>query len=522
MFDTLILGSKLVDGTGSPWRYADIGIKDGKIAAIGQLQGLPRKHEIPAGDLITCPGFIDMHAHTDIALLSGQLMEYRLLQGITTEVIGQDGLAYAPCSLEHLQEWRGYLSSLNGDLLPEQDWNWLSVADLLARYENKASNVVLHIPHGAVRVEVVGWDDRPATKAELQEMQKLVMQGMAQGAIGLSTGLNYMPCMSGTTEEMIALCEPVADMHGILSVHLRSYAGKFLEALEEVFEVGRQTGCGIHLSHLRIADRSNWGKSNLVLEMIDRARDEGIEVTCDLYPYSVGNAPLFLLTPGWLQAGGPKQLLQKLADPNSRIKAAREMDAWNLDWSIYPLSNCPKTEFGDWEGASLTTAAQAKGMKVTDFVLELLHHTQLNTAIIAAGGSEADNDVIFTHPTCMVCSDGLLIGGHPHPRGFGAFPRFIREYAFTRNILSLEEAVYRMTGLTASRLNLQDRGIIRKGMAADLVIFNPNEIQDRADYHQSKVPPTGIEWVFVNGNCVVDKGQYQGSHFGHALKPLMN
>lgn len=521
MLDYLIKNGKLIDGTGSGWKYADVGIQNAKIEVVGPCKDMAASNVINAEDLIVCPGFIDMHAHTDIALLADYRMDYRLKQGVTTEVIGQDGLAYAPCSPTNLQFWRHYLSGLNGDFLADSDWNWTSVHDLLEKYKNKASNAALLIPHGAVRVEAMGWTNRTANADELKNMQQMVSIGMEQGAIGLSTGLTYVPCKYANTEEMTALCEPVAQKGGILSVHLRSYAQDFIKAIEEMLEVGRSTGCAIHLSHLRIADKLTWGKAHEVSDLLNQARSNGIDVTFDLYPYTVGNAPLFCLTPEWLQTEGPEKYLTQLRDKNTRQKAVEDLKNWKLDWSIYVLSNSPRIPLGDFEGRSIMAAAKSLQMEPEEFVLELLCQTELNTTIIATGGSEADNDVLFQHPCCMIGSDGILLGDHPHPRGFGTFPRVIREYVYRRKLLSLETAIFKMTGLPASRLNLGNRGLVRKGQAADLVIFNPQTICDQSTYSDGMTEPAGVQWVFVNGNCVVEESNYTGSQFGIPLKPLL-
>lgn len=520
MFEILITGGKVVDGTGAPWRYADVGITDGQIAAIGQLQSIGASQQIDARNKVVCPGFIDIHSHADITLLADQWTDLRLLQGITTEVVGQDGLAYAPLNAQGLDAWRRYLIALNGDFA-NVTWDWTSAHELLQRYVHRAANVVYLIPHGAVRTTVMGWDARAATESELRVMQELVRRELEQGAGGISTGLTYIPCAHATTEEMIALCEPVARAGGILSIHLRSYGAKLLDAIDEAIEIGRRSGVAVQLSHLRVADPSNWGLAYAMLERIDRARARGIDVTFDLYPYTVGCTALFVLLPPWAQSGGPDAMLARLNDSEMQQRMSDEMKSWNLDWSAYILSNAPHTALGDWEGFSVTSAAHALGMQPTEFVVQLVRATELNATMIAAGGSEADNEVLFRHPTCMVCSDGVMVGGQPHPRGYGAFPRVISQYVKNHPVLRLEEAIFKMTGLTASRLNLRERGILRDGFAADIVVFDPDTIADGATFKASRTPPRGVEWVLVNGRVAVANGAYRGSQAGAALKPLL-
>ena len=521
MFDILISDGKLVDGTGAPWRYTDVGIVGGRIAAVGQLQGREARQHIEARGQVVCPGFIDIHSHADMTLLAGRWMDGRLRQGITTEVIGQDGLAYAPVSPHRLDEWRRYLIGLNGDF-PGVTWDWVTVGDLLRQYANKASNVVYLIPHGAVRVEVMGWDARPATQDELRAMQDLVRQGLKQGAAGISTGLTYMPCAHATTEEMVALCEPVAQAGGIYATHLRSYGAQLFQAIDEAIAIGRRSGAAVQISHLRVADLALWGTAPRMLERLDQARAGGVDVTFDIYPYTVGCAPLFCLLPPRVQAGGPDAILARLRDLDTQQRMSDEMKSWKIDWSVYVLSNAPHNTLGDWEGYAVTSAAQAMSMDTTQFIVALLRETELNATIVAAGGNETDNEALFRHPASMLCSDGVLVGGQPHPRGYGAYPRTLAQYVRGTHSLRLEEAIHKMAGAPANRLNLQDRGVLRAGAAADVVILSPDTVADGATFRDGRRPPVGIDEVLVNGQVVVHHGEYIGSTHGVVLTPLQH
>jgi N-acyl-D-amino-acid deacylase len=522
MKDYLITGGKLVDGTGAPWRYADVLVSNGKIIDIGSnLQVTLDAVEIDAAGMVVCPGFIDTHSHADIALLAGRKMDGRLLQGITTEVVGQDGISYAPASGEHLDEWRRYLAGLNGDFSEQVSWDWSSTRELIQLYEGCASNVVHLTPHGAIRVEVIGWEARHASSAELKQMQALMRQSLEEGAAGISTGLTYIPCTHATTEEMIALCKPVGDYGGILSIHLRSYAGKLLEAIEEAILIGKESGAGILISHLRMADVSTWGLADRVLELIEKGRADGVDISADMYPYTVGCAPLFALLPPWAQFGGPDAILERLSDQPAIKKIAQELDGWEIEWGNYILSNCPPNSLGDWEGKPLTEAAERLGLDVTIFIPMILRETKLQASIVAAGGNEAANQIMFKHYTSMVGSDGILIGGHPHPRAYGTYPRVFAEYVRENQVLRLEEAIHKMTGMPAARLNLQDRGILKIGCAADVVVFSLDAIQDNADYEDGSRLADGVCWVLVNGEPAVANGFYQGGSSGRALTPLL-
>jgi N-acyl-D-amino-acid deacylase len=519
MFDLLITGGRLIDGTGTPWRFADVGIAGDRIAAVGQLKGREARRRIDASGHIVCPGFIDVHSHADLSLIAGRWVDARLLQGVTTEVVGQDGLSYAPVTEPNLPTWRRYLSGLNGDF-PQIDWRWRSVADLIERYQNRAANAVYLVPHGAVRVEAMGWDPRPAQEGEIRTMQDLVRQGLEEGAAGLSTGLTYVPCSHATTDEMVALCEPVAAAGGILSIHLRSYGADLPAALAEAIEIGRRSEVAVQVSHLRGTESCEPAYAQRLLEQIEAARSEGIDVTFDVYPYTSGCGPLFSLLPTWAQSGGPRVILEHLADPSARQRMAAEMAARPVDWSIYQVSNAPAASSRGWEGHSLAKGAQAMGISPPAFALHLLRETELNATIVAEGGKPFDNETMLRHPCSIVCSDGILVGGCPHPRGYGTFPRLLSRLVRDKGLLRWEEAIHKITAMPAARLNLQDRGLVRQGAAADLVSLSPERVADGATYQAGRRPPTGIDWVLVNGHVVVENGRYVGGEWGRALTPL--
>ena len=515
LLDILIRGGRLVDGTGAPWRYADVGIVGDQVVAVGRMAGDEARRAIDATGRIVCPGFIDIHSHADVTLLADRWVDLRLMQGITTEVVGQDGLSYAPATQAHLGEWRRYLAALNGDF-PNVAWDWQSVADLLQRYERRAANVVYLIPHGAVRLEVMGWAERVATGHELRAMQAMVRRGLAEGAAGISTGLTYVPCSHATTDEMVALCKPVAEAGGILAIHLRSYIVDLVQAIEEAVDIGRRSGVAVQINHLRMADPRTWGQAERILTRIEQARADGVDVTFDLYPYTMGCLPLFAMLPPWAQTGGPDQILARLGDESTCIRIADELVSARIAWPAFQLCHTPGRDLG----SSLVAAAETTGSDIPRFVIRLLQETELGAVVMADGGNEAENDLMMVHPTSMVCSDGILLGDHPHPRGYGTFPRVLAHYVRERGLLSWEAAIAKMTGIPAARLSLQDRGVVRVGAAADLVILSPEEVKDRATPEAGRLEPVGIETVLVNGQVVVDQGLCVGGNHGHALRPL--
>ena len=515
--DLLIRGGQIIDGTGVPMRRADVGIAAGRLVAVGDLHWAQARGTIDAQGCIVCPGFIDMHSHADLALLTGRDMDGRLRQGITTEVLGQDGLSYAPASEENLGAWRRYLLGLNGDA-PDPAWKWHSVGEYLDQLEGRASNAVYLIAHGAVRVEAMGWEARPARQREVQAMRSLVRRGLAEGAAGLATGLTYVPCAHAATDELVALCHEVGQVGGLYVTHLRSYGKHLLAAIDEAIEIGRQSGAGVHISHLRMTSPANWGLSPAVLAQIDRAREEGVQVSFDLYPYIAGCAPLFALLPLWAQSGGADRVLARLRDPAEVQRMMVEMMSWEADWTAYTLSNARSVPCGDWDGATLSEAAAELGMQVEAFIAQLLLESELDATIISAGGSEEDNACMFAHPACAVGSDGVLLGKHPHPRGFGCYPRVLARYVRETGLLTWEEAIQKMTGLPAALLNLPDRGRLREGAWADVVVLDPERVADAATFPEGRLPPVGIEWVLVNGQVVVERGKYLGSEAGQALR----
>jgi N-acyl-D-amino-acid deacylase len=517
--DVLISGGHLIDGSGAPWRHADVGIDGGQVAAVGSLADVDARLCIDARGRIVCPGFIDMHSHADLALLTGREMEGRLCQGITTEVVGQDGLSYAPAGEANLQAWRRFLIGLNGDA-PDTAWTWHTVGGFLQALGGRVANVAYLIPHGAVRVEAMGWEARRADSDELATMRSLVRQGLAEGGAGLSTGLSYVPCAHATTDEMVALCREVAAAGGVYVTHVRSYGQSLPEAVDEAIEIGRRSGAAVHISHLRVADPSLWGQSAAIVEKLDQARESDVDVTFDLYPYTAGCAQLLVLLPPWAQSGGPSRVLARLREPSAVERMVAEMVTWPVDWSAYTLSNIPALPSGVWDGAPLVEVAAELGIQVEAVIPRLLLESDLDATIVSTGGNEADNDRMFAHPACMVGSDGVLLGQHPHPRGFGCYPRVLAHYVRDKKMLSWEAAIHKMTGLPAARLNIQDRGLLRVGAAADVVVLDPERVVDRATFARGKRLPAGIEWVLVNGQVVVGNGAYQGGEFGKALRPL--
>lgn len=514
MFDLIIRGGRIIDGSGNPWYYGDVGICGDRIGAIGKLGTADARRVIDASGRVVCPGFIDMHCHSDIMLLAKPRHEPKVMQGVTTDVIGVDGLSYAPLSPVNLQMQRRYLSGLNGN--PDIAWDWSSVREYLDRFDRRvAINVAYLVPHNALRLEVMGFVNRPATAEELKKMRELVAQGMREGAVGFSTGLDYCPGRYSNTEELIEICKTVAEYDGISVWHVRYRDLGVIKGTKEAIKVGEESGVKVHFSHYH--GSAGEGKPEEMLAIVDEARTRGLDVTFDAYPYIAGSGFLAVTLPPWAHEGGPDAILARLRDPKAREKICADMHATPSPWERTILA-CVSTERNKiYLGKSLLEAAKMAGKDVAEFVCDLLLEEKLNVGHVSFRNDEEDMRIIMRHPCHIACSDGLLVGDKPHPRGWGTFARFLGVYSRELGILSLEEAIRHMTSAAAQRLGLIDRGLLKENLAADLVVFNPETIIDKATFDEPKKYPEGIDYVLVNGAVVVDKGKHTGVLNGRAL-----
>ncbi|MFC1942454.1 amidohydrolase family protein [Chloroflexota bacterium] len=516
MFDIVIRGGRIMDGSGGPSYYGDVGIRDDRIAAIGKLDQMEAHRTIKADEHVVCPGFIDMHTHSDIMLLANPKHEPKIMQGVTTELIGLDGLSYAPLSPANLKIVRHYLSGLNGN--PDISWDWSSVGEFLARFDRQvAVNVAYLVPHIALRMETTGFTDRAATAAELAKMQELVAQGMREGAVGFSTGLDYFPVGYSNTEEIISICETVAEYNGISVWHARIRELGLIESIKEAIRVAEKTNVKVHFSHYATNGTENRGKSTELLALVDGARQKGLDVTFDSYPYIASSSLLIMLLPNWVHEGGPDALLERLRQAKTREKVCADMHASPLPWEQFILTSVSTVNNEVYVGKNLIEAANMAGREVAEFICNLVLEESLGISYLSLSGNEEDVRAIMKHPCHMVCTDGLLIGGKPNPRGWGTFARYLGLYSRELGILSLEEVIRHMTAAPARRIGLTDRGLIKEGLAADLVVFNPQTVIDNATFEEPKKYPTGIDYVLVNGAITVDSGKHTGKLNGRAL-----
>jgi len=531
MFDVLIKSGFIIDGTGNPWFKADVGIEAGKIKRIGKLSGERANRIIDAHNLAVSPGFIDIHNHGDYSILKFPTADNLIMQGVTTAVVGNCGTSPAPVSivsLDLLKESMGYRFEL--------DWDWRSFGEFLRRIEQNgtAINIAPLVGHGSIRAAVMGMEDREPTNKELQEMKQLLAQSLKDGAFGMSTGLIYPPGVYAKTPELIELAKVVAEYGGIYASHVRGEADTLVEAVEEAIKIAEEAGLPVELSHHKAMGRKNWGKVSETLDLMEKARERGVEVTCDVYPYTAGSTNLTALLPPWVLVGGAKEMVKRLKDPETREHIREDMEKGRSSWdSVW--CNIPKeigwenivislsTKNKDLENRNLAEIAQSRNEDPYETLFNLLIEEAGQTETILFQMSEEDVSTVVLHRLSMICSDGFIqninSAGKPHPRTYGAFARIFAQYV-RKGALTLEEAVRKMTSMPACKVGLLDRGLIREGMWADIVIFDPQKIIDRATYADPQQYPLGVNYVLVNGKVVVEEGKHSGTLPGKVLRKV--
>ncbi|MBV9599904.1 MAG: D-aminoacylase [Chloroflexi bacterium] len=508
-FSLLVRNARVVDGSGSPAFQADVGVEGERIGAIGNLTTAEAQRVVDAGGRVVCPGFIDVHSHSDLPLLTRPRSEPKIRQGITTELLGADGLSYAPLSPALLAEVKSYLAGLYGN--PQVDIASESVASFTRQFDGRAATNTLYVvPHQALRLMTCGWRNGPATESELRQMRDLLEQGLAEGAHGLGTGLDYFPHGTCTTDELVSLCQVVARHAGVLVAHIRYVIGA-VDAVREMVEISERSGVRVLVSHMRNAE---------ALPIIDAARGRGVDIQFDTYPYNAGCSMFLMYLPFWAHDGGPTRLMERLQDRVARERLRAERPArFNGDLTTLMISSVGEAAaLGEFIGRSLADFMQARGYAdPVDAVCDLLVETDLAAGFIAHGGSTEDGlRQCITHAAHLASTDAVLVG-RPHPRSYGTYPRYLGRYVREAGILSLEDCIRRMTSAPAACFGLEDRGTLRAGLAADLVLLNPDTVLDAATFEEPEQFPTGIDMVVVNGRVVVDGGEHTGALPGRAL-----
>jgi len=526
MFDVVIRNAYIVDGTGNPWFEADIGIKSGKISEIGNLDFEDADRIINAKELMVCPGFIDMHSHSEYSLLANSKAESKIKQGVTTEVNGNCGDSPAPIegmTAEAAEEAKEY--KLNMD--------WSTLAEYLDKLERQgiSLNVAQLVGHGTIRIAVMGHENRPPTREELNKMKELVAQAMEDGAFGMSTGLYYLPGGFADTAEVIELCKVVTKYGGIYTSHIRGEGDPLIEAVTETIEIGEKANIPVQISHHKACGIENWGNVKKTLRMMEEARSRGLDITCDVYPYTACGADLISMIPNWAHEGGVNKLRERLRDSKIRERVKKEMSEGLPGWeSSVKQSGWGRIKVIGWkehkefEGKTLAEIADLEGVDAFNLTFDLIMKKE-SPELVDLAMTEKDVCTVIKHPLSMVGSDGWALAPYgvlgeskTHPRSYGTFPRILRKYVREDKVLTIENAIRKMTSLPAQKLGLRDRGTLREGMWADVVVFDPKRIADVATYENPHRYPEGIEHVLVNGEIVVDGGEHTGALPGKVLR----
>ncbi len=523
-FELLIIGGLIYDGSGRPGIIGDLGIKDGKIAALGDLKNKSAKRKIDAAGMAVAPGFIDFHSHSDEELLLGGEAQSKIRQGVTTEIIGQDGDSVAPLTEKMRAKWNG---NIQADYGVAVDWN--DFTGYFQRLEKSGliTNVASMVGQGSLREYVVGEDNRLATPEEIEKMKTLAREAFQQGAYGISSGLEYTPGSFASTEEIIEVCRAM-DGRGIYSTHMRNEDDHVLEAVDEAIRIARESGVALNISHLKAQNPNNWQKVPLILEKLEQARAAGMQVTCDRYPYIAYNTGLSSLFPLWSREGGSEKFVARLQDSSLQDQLRQEVlrKVENLGgWQAVMISGLPKnSERQNYEGKNFAALSQ-NGADPFKLLVDLVIQEEGGGDMVGFGMSEDELAGVLKYPHAMVASDGsalatsgMLRSGSPHPRSFGTFPRVLGKYAREEKLFDLAEAIRKITALPAGALGIKDRGLLQVGNYADVVIFDPDKVIDRAIWTAPHQYPEGIRFVLVNGEAVIDESEFTGKLAGRVLR----
>jgi N-acyl-D-amino-acid deacylase len=521
----LIRNGQVVDGSEAPRYRADVAVEGDRIVEIGGLEGARAEAIVDAAGCVVTPGFVDMHSHTDLTLPLLPTADSLVHQGITTAVVGQCGMSPAPLFAESREQVVAAMEDEDAPL-PWDRWSSFgSYLDYLGRM-GTSINVVPLVGQGTVRAGIMGFVADPADGQQIVRMQTEVQQAMDEGAIGVSTGLIYPPGSYASTEELIAVTRPVGRLGGFYFSHIRGEGTTLLTAVAEAIRIGRETGASVQISHFKASGPANWRLSGPALELIEQARVEGLDVSADLYPYVASSTGLKAALPQWAQEGGNEATLERLADSETRRRMAEDMQpggyAAGRDWSSVLISSSPRNRA--YEGRTVGELAADSGKAAHDWIFDALLETELQLQMISFGMSEENRRAELRYPPMMIGTDGTALAtegtlarGKPHPRSFGTFPRVLGYYVRQQEVIPLEEAVHKMTGLPARKLRWTNRGLVKKGYTADLVVLNPETVSDRATFEHPHQYPAGIQAVIVNGAIVVRDSAHTGARPGEVL-----
>ena len=525
-YDLLIHRGTVYDGLGNPGKVVDVAIKGGNIVGVGEKLDKGKADKlIEARGMAVSPGFIDAHAHTDVGLLANPRAESKIKQGVTTEISGNCGYSPFPIPDQIFEENKKEFKEEYGI-----DLNWRDINGFFNRLEQKgiAFNYGTLVGQGTIRGAVVGFDDVAPTEKELMKMKMLLAENLKAGALGLSSGLEYSPGSFAKTEELVELCRELARYEGVYATHIRDEGDYLLESIEEAIEIAKKAKVSLQISHFKVAYPRNWEKIDSVLSMVEKAKNEGVKILADRYPYIAGSTGLSFYFPLWTRQGTTQELLQRLKDPklDKKLRSYAKQEEKKLgSWEKVVICSVFTDKNKEWEGKNILEGSRKTGKKPYDFMKDLLIQEESRVGMITFMMNEENLKRILAHPLVVLGSDGsavadygVLSKGKPHPRYYGTFPRVLGKYARDEKLFSLPSAIKKMTSLTAKKFGLKNRGQIKRGFFADLVIFDPDKVIDRATWGNPHQYPEGIEFVLVNGKIVINHGEHTGALPGRILK----
>jgi len=528
--ETVFANARVVDGTGAPWFRGSVGLEGGEIAFVKQRADpdIAADTRVGVDGDVLCPGFIDTHSHSDLRLFEEPTLAPKTRQGITTEVVGQDGFSMAPLYREGAADtWAEQLSGLAGTT--DRDWSWDGVADYLdvVEADGIAPNLATLVGHGTVRFDVLGMADRAPTDEELESMQALVRESLDAGALGLSTALVLTPCSYADTDELRALATELRPYGRPFVAHIRSERAGIWEALHEFVEVGKAADVPLHLSHFKLGGPPQHGKTDRALAIVEAAREQGTDVTADQYPYTASSTLLSYVLPPWVHSEGPEGAIDHLQDEEARERIRRDIEESRIEgwdnpgaysgWDNIVVTNVETAGSDDYEGSTIADIAAERDTHPVFAVCDLLAEAELGVSILNHFIDEDDVRSILASERINVITDGLF-GGKPHPRVYGAFPKVLGTYVREENLLSLEMAIRKMTSLPARAMGLTRKGLVRTGMDADLVVLDPAVVSSPATYEEPTRYPRGIYSVYVNGEPIVRDGETTGQTPGDVIR----
>lgn len=527
MLDLVLKNGKIVDGTGNPWYRGDVGVKDGIIVSVGSIDQEAHK-VIDVGHQIISPGFIDGHCHSDLMILDHPNSDIKLQQGVTTEVVGNCGLAPAPLVPSKADLLKTYIQPVVGNT--SWEWPWETVGQYMDHVAKSSisEHIATYVAHGALRIAVMGFENRPATSAEIARMKELLEEGLRAGAIGLSIGLLYAPGSYTSREELAELCSVLPKYNGLLSTHIRGEGNNLLPSVAEVIWIAEKTGISLHISHLKAAGKINWGKVMDALELVEAARSRGMDVTVDVYPYNAGSTTLTTVLPPWVLEGGIEATLEAFRNPGLRARIKEELGheqtEWDnlvcsTGWNSIIVSSVNSDKNKHLEGKHIQEIAEMRSQHPVDCMMDLLLEEDGQIAIVYFHMSDDDVKQVISYEKSLIASDSLNCEiGKPHPRTYGTFPRVFAKFVRDDKILSLEQAVRKLTSFPVQRFKLGKRGLLVPGYAADITVFDMETIQDTASFADPRQFPTGISHVVVGGQLTLSHGVHTHKREGSLIR----